>query len=113
MAKAGLHCGSPRFSDDLDLSPIAPIPTETFVCLVETLRSELYFGYTLEQGLYLAEPEKALLDELYLLKRGKASLELSELRLADISQEKLLSYTDRFPPYVQKAVHKLIAEKYT
>jgi predicted transcriptional regulator of viral defense system len=85
----------------------------TTVAQFHQLRSELFFGYTLEQGLYLAEPEKALLDELYLLKRGKASLELSELRLADISPEKLLSYTDRFPPYVQKAVHKLIAEKYT
>jgi len=38
---------------------------------------------------------------------------LLKSRLVDISQEKLLSYTDRFPPYVQKAVQKLIAEKYT
>lgn len=85
----------------------------TTVAQFHQLRSKLFFGYTLEQGLYLAEPEKAFLDEVYLIKRGKASLELSELRLVDISQEKLLSYADCFPPYVQKAVQKLIAEKNT
>lgn len=74
------------------------------------LRSDLFFGYTLEQGLYLAEPEKALLDELYLIKRGKASLPLDELRLADLSPEKLLAYAARFPSYVQEAAQKLVAD---
>jgi len=79
----------------------------TTVVEFHQLRNDLFFGYTLEQGLYLAEPEKALLDELYLLKRGRASLELSELRLAELSLEKLLAYAARFPPYVRGAVGEL------
>jgi len=74
------------------------------------LRGDLFFGYTLEQGLYLAEPEKALLDELYLIKRGKATLELSELRLADLSPEKLMAYATRFPAYVKEIVQKQMVE---
>ena len=72
------------------------------------LRRDLFFGYTLENGLYVAEPEKALLDELYLVKRGKASLELSELRLDDLSLEKALAYATRFPPSVQETARKLM-----
>lgn len=71
------------------------------------LRADLFFGYTLEQGLYLAEPEKALLDELYLIKRGRANLELSELHLAGLSYEKLLAYAARFPPYVRETARDL------
>ncbi len=72
------------------------------------LRHDLFFGYTLEQGLYVAEAEKALLDELYLIKRGKSSLPLDGLRLTDLSSEKLLTYAGRFPPYVERAAHELM-----
>ena len=72
------------------------------------LRHDLFFGYTLEQGVYVAEAEKALLDELYLIRRGKTSLPLDDLRLTDLSSEKLLTYAVRFPPYVEKATHKLM-----
>lgn len=73
------------------------------------LRRDLFFGYSLENGLYVAEPEKALLDELYLVRRGKASLELSELRLDDLSLEKALAYATRFPPSGQETARKLMA----
>lgn len=80
----------------------------TTVVEFHQLRGDLFFGYTLEQGLYLAEPEKALLDELYLIKRGRADLELSDLRLAELSTERLLTYAARFPPYVQETVRWLM-----
>src|SRR3989338_7011816 len=34
------------------------------------LKKELFFGYKLENGIYIAQPEKALLDTLYLVSRG-------------------------------------------
>lgn len=65
------------------------------------LNETLFFGYTLEQGLYVAEPEKALLDELYLITRGKATLDLDALNLTNLSRAKFLAYTQRFPEYVR------------
>jgi len=82
----------------------------TTVVEFHQLRDDLFFGYTLERGLCLAEPEKALLDELYLIKRGRASLELSELRLTDLSPERLLAYAARFPSYVQQTAQKLMVD---
>jgi predicted transcriptional regulator of viral defense system len=72
------------------------------------LRADLFFGYVLEQGLYLAEPEKALLDELYLIKRGRASIALDELRYDGLSMDKIEKYASRFPSYVQNAVREIV-----
>jgi predicted transcriptional regulator of viral defense system len=71
------------------------------------LRADLFFGYVLESGLYLAEPEKALLDEMYFVKRGKAFLAFDELSREGLSMEKIKKYASRFPSYVQKAVAEM------
>jgi hypothetical protein len=73
------------------------------------LSDNLFFGYILEQGLYMAAPEKALLDTLYLVKRGKISLDFSSLRLTNLSPERLLAHAAHFPLYVQEAIHGLTA----
>ncbi|MBI4671264.1 MAG: hypothetical protein HY741_06295 [Chloroflexi bacterium] len=73
------------------------------------LNETLFFGYTLEQGLYVAEPEKALLDELYLIVRGKAALDLDALDLANLSRAKFRAYAQRFPDYVQVNAQALAA----
>ncbi len=66
------------------------------------LKSDLYFGYRLTGGIYIAEPEKALLDELYMVSRGKRTLSLKELDLRDIDRKKLKEYAKLFPQYVYK-----------
>jgi predicted transcriptional regulator of viral defense system len=71
------------------------------------LRGDLFFGHRLEKGLDIAEPEKAFLDALYLLKRGKLSLALEELDISGLSLRKLDAYASRFPHYVQAALSGL------
>ena len=65
------------------------------------LNTALFFGYILEQEVYVAEPEKALLDEMYLIARGKATLNLDALNLAALSRAKFLTHAQRFPDYMQ------------
>jgi predicted transcriptional regulator of viral defense system len=65
------------------------------------LKEELYFGFTLQAGLYLAEPEKALLDQLYMVTRGLSSQDLGELDLSRLSPELLRTYAGHFPAGVQ------------
>jgi predicted transcriptional regulator of viral defense system len=71
------------------------------------LRGDLFFGHRLEKGLDIAEPEKALLDTLYLMKRGKLSLALEELDLSGLSPRKLDAYGSRFPRYAQTVLEGL------
>lgn len=71
------------------------------------LRAALFFGYTLEQGLDIAEPEKALLDILYLCARGKARLDFDALNLTSLSRAKFREYARHFPSYVQTKAQDL------
>ena len=73
------------------------------------LKGELFFGYTLDSGLYIAEPEKALLDQLYLVSRGLAGLALGELDISSLDLKRLQAYADRFPATVQAAVRRMFA----
>lgn len=71
------------------------------------LKQELFFGYTLQSGLYVAEPEKALLDQLYMVCRGLSSLALDELELSPLDLGRLQSYRVHFPPTVQATVMRM------
>ena len=68
------------------------------------LKADLFFGYTLVDGLYVAEPEKALLDQCYLASRGLASLFWEELDLARLDHGRLLEMAQPFPNAVQAQV---------
>jgi len=71
------------------------------------LQKKLFFGYVLSNGIYIAEPEKALLDQFYLVSRGKTTLNIKELDLTRINQEKLIDYAQKFPSYIMPLVNKI------
>lgn len=83
-----------------------------------TVRPELYFGYTIlrfdEQPILMAEPEKALLDYLYLNARLNSLDDIEALRLnlseiqAIVTWEKLLNYAQVYKSNVLTKRIKLI-----
>jgi predicted transcriptional regulator of viral defense system len=77
--------------------------------VLRKIRKDLFFGYVLKDNVLLAEPEKALLDTLYLKSKGLAVLNEEELNLGDISKAKFLKMSRRFPPKVQKEAKRIAA----
>jgi len=73
------------------------------------LRNDLFFGYTLNNGIYIAEPEKALLDQLYLVSRGKRSVNIKELETKPISKTKLAKYAKKYPETTGHLVDEVLA----
>lgn len=65
------------------------------------LTKELFFGYVLSEGRYIAEKEKALLDELYMVSMGKRSINFMELDFSDIDRKKLEEYAKKFPSHTK------------
>lgn len=61
------------------------------------LKKNLFFGYILRNGKYIAEKEKALLDQLYMVSMGKRSIDIEELDLKDIDKDKFDEYAKKFP----------------
>lgn len=64
------------------------------------LKKELFFGYILKNGKYIAEKEKALLDQLYMVSMGKRSINIEELDLKSMDIGKLTEYAKKFPNFV-------------
>lgn len=75
--------------------------------LYRHIKKELYFGFTNENGLYLAEPEKALLDLIYFATLGKTLVPAEELDLKLLSGKTLNQYSRRFPSAVIKKLDEL------
>ena len=74
---------------------------------IKHIRKDLFFGYTLIKDLYIASPEKALLDQLYFVSLGKAKLDWDELNLHELSKTKFLKWSKKFPGPAQKQAQAL------
>lgn len=61
------------------------------------LKKELFFGFSLKNGKYIADKEKALLDQLYMVSMGKRGLNISELDFREMDKSKLNDYAKKFP----------------
>lgn len=59
------------------------------------LKKSFFFGFSRQEGYWLAEPEKALVDLIYLDKRTRTQGGLSELHLESLRIKKLKAYTRR------------------
>lgn len=75
--------------------------------VLRKIKKDLFFGYKLEGGMLIAEPEKALLDTLYLKSKGLAGLSEEELNLKELAKGKFLKMSKKFPLNVQKEAKRL------
>lgn len=72
------------------------------------LKEDLFFGYDLINKVYIASPEKALADLIYLIARGKRLVELDSLDISKINKNKLNSILKKFPQYVTAKAGELL-----
>lgn len=71
------------------------------------IKKRLFFGYKLEGGLFVAEREKALTDQLYFSSRGLAGLNFKELDLSQVAAKKFLSFVKAYPETTQNLAKEL------
>jgi hypothetical protein len=71
------------------------------------LREELFFGYLNRNGILWAQPEKAVLDWVYLDRKASLpSPALDELRWTDLSARTLRAYGKRYPKSIQREIEQ-------
>lgn len=66
------------------------------------MKPDLFYGFDMSDGYYIAKPENALLDLAYLSMLGKAALPVEELDLRNISPTIMDELAGRFPPRVRE-----------
>ncbi|MCK6538674.1 MAG: hypothetical protein L6Q26_01340 [Anaerolineales bacterium] len=62
------------------------------------IKTTLFWGYETIQRFLIAQPEKALLDLLYLKSKGLARIHIDELDLSKLDKVRFASYSKKFPP---------------
>ena len=76
------------------------------------LHPRLFFGYRTEGGILWAEPEKALLDWIYVYrKRYGMTPALDELMLEDLDWKRLKEWAHHYPRSVRAVVEELLLQK--
>lgn len=72
------------------------------------IKKELFFGYEKFDNYYIALPEKALLDSVYLLSRNKRLIDFKSLNHKKINKDRLYQYARKFPKYVTDKLKSLL-----
>lgn len=115
MVERGITTQSPSV-----LTCVAPGYTQSFrtksVGIVyRKISADLYWGYEQRVTRYntylIAEPEKALLDWVYLTRQEGLPTPLDELQFQFLNAAKLRKYAERFPRTVQTVINSLLLEK--
>jgi len=73
------------------------------------LRKNLFWGYVRDGDSFVAEPEKALLDWLYLGRKKLETASLDEINWDELDLVKLKKYSTKFPKAVQRHVRLYMA----
>lgn len=84
------------------------IRLENKVIEFRQIKKEIFFGFSLKDGVNIASPEKALLDQIYFVSRGKGILDDEELNLKGLDKNKFLKYAKTYPKSAQKRALKLL-----
>jgi predicted transcriptional regulator of viral defense system len=72
------------------------------------IKKELFWGYEIKGGIYVAKPEKAFLDLVYLASKGIAALDLDELDTRKLALKKVKEFSKKFPIYTQEYLKNFI-----
>lgn len=83
------------------------VRTTNWVFEYTQLKKDLFWGYELKNKIYIASPEKALADLIYLIAKGKRIVELDSLEIEKINLKKLQNTFKKFPPYVMKKAREI------
>ena len=89
--------------------------TKSVRIVYRKISPDLYWGYEEKATRYnkylIAEPEKALLDWIYLIRQEGHPTPFDELQLQFLNAAKLRKYAERFPRTVEAAIKDLLLEK--
>jgi len=87
--------------------------TPEFAITLRTISKHLFWGFVEKQTRYskyrIAEPEKALLDWIYLTLQSGLTPRLDEIELQALDKQKLVKYADKYPKTVRSALTSSLA----
>jgi predicted transcriptional regulator of viral defense system len=115
LREYGISTQSPRVLTCVTAERSRELRAKTISIKYRNVSPNLYWGFVKKATRYgsycLAEPEKAILDWVYLNLKGGVSPALDEFNLSKINKHKLLDYAQRFPTTVYRHLLEAIASE--
>ena len=71
------------------------------------IKQELYFGFDKEKDFFIATPEKAFLDAIYLMSLGRYSLDLTSIDFNKLNTDNLEKIVVKYPDKTKKILNSL------
>lgn len=93
------------FFESIALKRTKEIKVESTIFTYTKISKDLYFGFQKKHNFFIALPEKALLDALYLMSLGRYSLDLSAMEPHKLDQKLLADMSVFFPLRTRKLLH--------
>jgi hypothetical protein len=113
LRNSGISTQSPRDLTCVTTGEPGRFQTSTFSIRYRRIAPHLFWGFHPKRTRYgrydIAEPEKALLDWIYLLRQEGSIVPTDELDLAPLDLAKLLQYSEKFPKPVRQQALELAA----
>ncbi len=73
------------------------------------IKPVLYFGFERKENFFIAIPEKAFIDAIYLESFGKYKLDITSIDLKKLSYSKLMRIVNRFPKRTKLRLKKIFS----
>ncbi|MFC1493871.1 type IV toxin-antitoxin system AbiEi family antitoxin domain-containing protein [Thermodesulfobacteriota bacterium] len=70
------------------------------------IKDNLYFGFVKEKDFFIATPEKAFIDTIYLTSLGRYAFDLAAIDREKINWNKIVDLCNRFPLKIRKRLEK-------
>lgn len=113
LSDSGLSTQTPVTLTCVTLGKPKEYKTSEFTIAFRTISKQLFWGFVEKQTRYstykIAEPEKALLDWIYLSLQGGLTPYLDEIEFKRIDKQKLVKYADKFPNTVRNILVRSLA----
>ncbi|MFH1939877.1 MAG: hypothetical protein ABIK21_07015 [bacterium] len=97
-----------KFIESISLYRTFTKDIEGVVFNYSKIKNDFYFGFSKKNNIFIASPEKALIDSLYLSYLGKYNLDLSSLNLEKIDRKSceniLKKYPSKFKIYYKRYI---------
>lgn len=95
-----------NFIESVAVKRTKEINVEGIIFRYTRLRSSLYFGFERQKGFFMATPEKAFLDALYLMSFGRYALDLSSLDTEKLDRKEIKRMAEKFPLKTQSMLRR-------
>ena len=92
------------FIESIALKRTKEIEIEKNTFIYSKIKQELYFGFVKEKDFFVATPEKAFLDAIYLMSLGRYNFDLSSIEFSKLNRKNLQKMILKFPSKIRKVI---------